>query len=205
MRGSFSVLNPFGTFICSQLQIKNTCRHGFTYHILPLTHSIFLKGSLTWAAFCLASSICLWLSRASCSALIFQRAKSRSWRCCCAYRSGKQVLTIQVKHEDVICFSHWLKQTTVLKIWIYSPGGVSSAWNRIFNPLTLFLFEAMHIPRTLPPQCRKDLGDQLIQQTRINILVSIRKLQPKILFLWNKTNHPRQTTTPHGTGTQHQS
>lgn len=149
-----ALLNPFSTFICSQLQIKNTCRHGFSYSILPLTHSTFLKGSLTWAAFCLASSSCLWLSKASCSALIFQRAKSRSWRCCCAYRSGKRVLTMQVKYKDLICFSHWL--LLPLKDLDLLCWGYLFCWNRIFNSLTLFLFKATHILHTLPPQFRKE-------------------------------------------------
>lgn len=150
----FRYMRLFWNFIYPQLQIKNTCRHGFTYNILILKHSTFLKGSLTWAAFCLASSSCLWLSKASCSALIFQRAKSRSWRCCCAYRSGKQLLTMQVKYKGLICLSHWfqlpLKDLDLL-CW-----GCLSCWNRIFNPLTLFLFKAMCVPHTLPPQCRKE-------------------------------------------------
>lgn len=40
----FSILNPFTTSTCSQLQIKNAHRHGFTYSILPLTHSTFFEG-----------------------------------------------------------------------------------------------------------------------------------------------------------------
>lgn len=168
----------------------DTCRHGFAYNILPLTHSTILKGSLTWAAFCLASSSCLWLSKASCSALIFQRAKSRSWRCCCAYRTGKQVLTIQVKHKDVIYLSHWLQlplKDLDLLCW-----GVSSVETEFLTHWPSSFLRQCTFPIFFHHSADQSLGDQLIQQTRINNLVNIRNLQLKILFLWNKTNHPSQ-------------